>query len=251
MKCMHAGCRLGTRDPRFGGTHWLCKTHRETLGESLLVGRTVITEFELLRVLVFHFPEFCCSHEARARIFYVSETLMAPDKARAVFRAHGMMGVRVTARVTQIDVIELVTELVAFIFRHSHILTRIERRDELVALCVRKGSEWYRALIVPAEIRDVMRAERLVYLIRRETGAVICLVRADFALAFGIFPRDVADAIYVAYVTAIAKSEDRRRAELARLLARSLVPRRECVVWLPNDANDTASSSPGPGSGNE
>ena len=224
MKCMRAGCRLGTRDPRFGGTHWICKKHRAALGESLLVGRTVITEFELLRVLVFRFPEFCGSHEARARIFYVSETLMAPDKARAVLRAHGMMGVRVTARVTQIDVIELVMHLVAFVLRHSHILTRTDRRrDELVALCVRKGSEWYRALIVPAEIRDLMRAERLVYLIRRERGgAEICLVRADFALAFGIFPRDVADAIYVAYVTAIAKSEDRRRAGTSSVVASSL-----------------------------
>lgn len=218
MKCMHAGCCCGIRDARFGGTHWICTTHRATLGESLLLGRTVITEFELLRVLLFQFPDFCGRHEARARIFYVFETLASRDKARAVLRAHGMLGVRVTARVTRIDVIELVTELVAFIFRHSYILMRTHRRrEELVAMCVHKSREWYHALIVPAEIRDLMRAERLVYLIRRERGGTeICLVRADFALAFGIFPRDVADAIYVAYVAAIAKSEDRRRAELAR-----------------------------------
>lgn len=219
---MHAGCCCGIRDARFGGTHWICKKHRAALGESLLVGRTVITEFELLRVLVFHFPEFCCSHEARARIFYVSETLMAPDKARAVFRAHGMMGVRVTARVTRIDVIELVTELVAFVLRHSHILTRTDRRrEELVAMCVHKSREWYHALIMPAKILGLMRAERLVDLIRRETGTVICLVRADFAVAFGIFPRDVADHIYTSYISLIAESEMRR----ARGTSRSLLAR--------------------------
>ena len=218
---MHAGCCCGIRDARFGGTHWICKKHRAALGGSLLVGMTVITEFELLRSLVFHFPEFCGRHEARARIFYVSETLASRDKARAVLRAHGMLGVLVAPRVTQIDVIELVTELVAFIFRHSHILTRIERREELVAMCVHKSREWYRALIMPAKILGLMRAERLVDLIRRETGTVICLVRADFAVAFGIFPRDVADHIYTSYISLIAESEMRR----ARGTSRSLLAR--------------------------
>lgn len=213
---MHAGCRLGTRDPRFGGAHWNCKKHRAALGEALLIGRTVISEFELLRSLVFQFPELCGRHESRARIFYVSEILASRDKARAVFRAHGMLGVRVTARVTQIEVIALVTELVAFVLRHAHILTK-RRREELVAMCVHKSREWYRALIVPAGIRDLMRAERLVDLIRRDTGTVICLVRADFSVAFGIFPRDVADHIYTCYISLIAESEMRRRAgHLAR-----------------------------------
>jgi hypothetical protein len=224
MKCTHAACYCGIRDPRFRGTHWLCKTHRAALGESLLGNFNALTEYALLRSLVFHFPELCGPQEARARIFYVSETLTAPDKARAVLRAHGMLGVLVAPSVTQIDVIALVTDLVAFVVRHASILTQTDRRrEELVSLCVRKSSEWYHSLVLPAGIRELMRAERLVYLIRREAGTVICLVRADFAVAFARMPRDVADSIYVAYVTAISKSEERRRAgHLARCLARGV-----------------------------
>jgi hypothetical protein len=112
MKCL-AGCGCGVRDPRFGGTHWLCKTHRAALGESLLGNFNALTEYALLRALVFHFPWRCERKEARARIFYVAETLASGDKTRAVLRAHGMLGVLVAPSVTQIDVIALVTELSA------------------------------------------------------------------------------------------------------------------------------------------
>jgi hypothetical protein len=86
-----------------------------------------------------------------------------------------------------------------------------------VSLCVRKSSEWYHSLVIPAGIGELMRAERLVYLIRRAAGAAICLVRADFAVAFARMPRDVADHIFICYISMIAESEERRRAgHLAR-----------------------------------
>lgn len=209
MRC--AACWRNTHDRRFRGPHWLCGVHRKERCAALLKGRACVTEYTLLRGLVFDFPRNCERDEALARSNYVAEIWHAREKPRAVLRAHRMTGrVAVTASpTTPSETLELVTEFIAFVLRHAEALTNSPReRTKLLSLCEAKVSAWYPALIGPISIRDfgeLPRAERIVRVIRRETGTALFLVKADVVAALSNVPRDIAECIYVAYVALIAK----------------------------------------------
>jgi hypothetical protein len=204
MKC--AKCQREVQDRRFRGEHWLCGMHRKQQCAALLREKTRVTEYTLLRGLVFDFPASCERDEALARANYVSETWHCREKPRAVLRAHRMLGrVAVTATTTASETLDLVTEFIAFILRHAADVTHTPKQHEkLLELCATKVFEWYPVLIRPAPIRELMRAERIVRIVRRETGSVLFLVKSDLVAALSNLPLDIAERIYVAYIGLIA-----------------------------------------------
>lgn len=203
MRC--ARCWRDTHDRRFRGTHWLCGVHRRAECAALVSGRREVTEYTLLRGLVFEFPATCARDEALTRANYVAEVWRAKEKPKSVLRAHRMLGrVGVTQPPTPLEILELVTEFISFIVRNAAAIAASALAHRmLLRTCETKVSEWYPALIRPTSIRELTRAERVVSMIRRETGRVLFFVRADIVLALNV-PLDVAERIYVAYVALIA-----------------------------------------------
>jgi hypothetical protein len=199
-------CSRDTQDRRFQGTHWLCGVHRRAACVERLGGATKVSEYALLRGLVFDFPDSCERDEALARAYYVSETWHLRDKSRVVLRAHRMLGrVAATCTATPHETLELVTEFTAFVLRHAGVIAQTEaHRTMLVATCATKVAQWYPMLIRPVGIRELMRAERVVSLIWRETGRRLFLVKADVVLGLASLPLDVAERIYLAYVARIS-----------------------------------------------
>ena len=203
MRC--ARCWRDTQDRRFRGTHWLCGVHRRAQCATLVCGRPEVTEYALLRGLVFDFPESCEREEAITRAGYVAEVWRSKEKPRAVLRAHRMLGrVGVAHAATPLETLELVTEFIAFIVRNAAaIAVSALAHRMLLRTCETKVSEWYPSLVRPTSMRELARAERVVSIIRRETGRVLFFVRADIVLALNV-PLDIAEHIYVAYVRLIA-----------------------------------------------
>jgi hypothetical protein len=204
-----AECGRATQDRRFRGTHWLCVRHRRALlAKRLRIGGLApacVTEYDLLRRAVFAFPEACARDEALARIQYVSETWHERDKPRAVLRAHRMGRMSVGAPASPLELLELVTELTAFLIRHARVIAGDELATRaLLAVCAGRVAQWYPALVRPAPPLELTRAERIVSLIRRETGRSLFLVKADVVLALQNIPFDVAERIHVAYVQLIS-----------------------------------------------
>ena len=202
-----AVCGRATQDRRFRGTHWLCGRHRRALlAKRLRSVAAPVTEYDLLRLAVFAFPETCSRDEALVRVQYVAETWHERDKPRAVLRAHRMR-TRVGARASPLELLELVTELTAFLVRHARVIACDERGTRaLLAVCASRVAEWYPALVRPSP--ELARAERIVSLIRRETGTSLFLVKADVVLALTNVPSDVAERIYVAYVGLISRGSE-------------------------------------------
>ena len=202
-----AACGRATQDRRFRGTHWLCGRHRRALLAKRLRGVAApVTEYDLLRLAVFAFPETCSRDEALVRVQYVAETWHERDKPRAVWRAHRMRA-SVGAPASPLELLELVTELTAFLIRHARVIACDERGTRaILAVCASKVAEWYPALVRPSP--ELARAERIVSLIRRETGTSLFLVKADVVLALTNVPSDVAERIYVAYVELISNGSE-------------------------------------------
>lgn len=206
MKC--ALCWRDTQDRRFRGPHWLCGVHRRAQCLALLRGTSEVTEYALLRGLVFDFPISCERDEAITRASYVAEVWRSKEIPRAVLRAHRMIGrVKVVDATTPIETLDLVTEFISFIVRNAAEIAQSELGHKiLLRTCTTKVSEWYPALIRPTDIQELMRAERVLRLIRNETGASPFLVKADFVVSLNV-PVDIAERIYVAYVGLIATSQ--------------------------------------------
>ena len=206
MRC--ALCWRGTQDRRFRGRHWLCGVHRKERCAALVEPHAcVVTEYTLLRGLVFDFPHACERDEALARSNYVDDIWHAREKPRAVLRAHRMLGrVAVDARpLTASETLELVTEFVAFVLRHATVLTRTPREHaKLLSLCAAKVAAWYPALVSSLSASELPRAERIVRIVRRDAGSALFLVKADVVVALSNVPREIAECIYVAYVGLIA-----------------------------------------------
>ena len=206
-----AVCGRATQDRRFRGTHWLCGRHRRALLAKRLrtgvVPPACVTEYDLLRLAVFAFPETCAREEALARVQYVAETWHERDKPRAVLRAHRMGRVSVGAPASPLELLELVTEMTAFLIRHARVIACDERGTRaILAVCASKVAEWYPALVRPSP--ELARAERIVSIIRRETGTSLFLVKADVVLALRNVPSAVAERIYVAYVALISNGRE-------------------------------------------
>lgn len=202
-----AVCGRATQDRRFRGTHWLCGRHRRALlAKRLRSVAPPVTEYDLLRLAAFAFPETCSRDEALVRVQYVAETWHERDKPRAVLSAHRMR-TSVGAPASPLELLELVTELTAFLIRHARVIACDERGARaLLAVCASRVAEWYPALVRPSP--ELARAERIVSLIRRETGTSLFLVKADVVLALRNVPSDVAERIYVAYVELISKGSE-------------------------------------------
>lgn len=212
MKC--AKCPRDVRDKKFRGEHWLCGVHRMRLCAALVRGHACVTEYTLLRGLVFDFPLSCERREAVARANYASDTWSARSKPfDAVLRAHRMLGrVTVTAPITTSETLELMTEFIAFVLRHARTIAMYPRAHErLLRRCTSSVTEWYPDLLRPASttMGELMRSERIVRLVRRETGSAPFLVKADVVAALSNVPLDVAERIYVAYIALIAPSGPR------------------------------------------
>lgn len=206
-----AVCGRATQDRRFRGTHWLCGRHRRALlAKQLRSVSPPVTEYDLLRLAVFAFPETCSRDEALVRVQYAAETWHERDKPRAVLRAHRLAGqVSVGARASPLEILELVTELTAFLIRHARVIACDERGTRaLLAVCASKVAAWYPALVRPSPPPELSRAERIVSIIRRETGTSLFLVKADVVLALRNVPSEVAERIYVAYVELISNGSE-------------------------------------------
>ena len=75
---------------------------------------------------------------------------------------------------------------------------------------------------------ELMRSERIVRLIRRETGSELFLVKADVVAALSNVPLDIAERIYVAYIELIApKWRPPPRLPARIQLSRASIPPRE------------------------
>lgn len=231
MKC--ARCSRDIRDKKFRGDHWLCGVHRMQRCAALVRAQACVTEYKLLRGLVFDFPLSCERNEAAARANYASETWNSrerPFDGKAVLRAHRMLGrVTVTATTTTSETLELMTEFIAFVLRHAWTIAQTPRSHErLLRRCAFSVSEWYPVLIRPASMGELMRSERIVRLIRRETGSELFLVKADVVAALSNVPLDIAERIYVAYIELIApKWRPPPRLPARIQLSRASIPPRE------------------------
>ena len=205
MKC--ARCWRDTQDRKFRGSHWMCGVHRRAHCLALLHGTSEVTEYALLRGLVFDFPVSCERDEAITRANYAAEVWRSLEKPRAVLRAHRMLGrVKVVAATTRIETLDLVTEFISFVVRNAAQIAQSDFGHRiLLRTCAEKVCEWYPALIRPTGVRELMRAERVLRLIRHVTGASPFLVKADFVVSLNV-PVDIAERIYVAYIGLIATS---------------------------------------------
>jgi hypothetical protein len=201
MLCVR--CGGPTRDARFAGAHWLCRKHRRRAGAR--VPRTV-SETELLRALVFRFPERCARAEFVARMDFLAETWRARDKPSVVLGAYGLLGrVEVSPRgAPRAETAELVADMLAFVCRHAH----LDGMDGILRVANQKVAEWYPTFAAAAPERaPMLRAERMLHVVHAHTGARPFLVLADVAAALAPrVPADVVERVYRAYRALIARA---------------------------------------------
>lgn len=188
-RCLACGAR--TRH----ATHWLCQIHRNERGKNV---PRAASEYELMRALVFDFPETARYDEFRARVMYVVETWGSPTRVADVASAHG---VRAAAERTVRPREEraLICSLVEYVCKHVHFAPA-----SLSEACAGRVREWYPALACADTLGEMIEGERMLYALERATGRRDFLVVSDTILALSpVLSRDAIVAVHAEYVRAL------------------------------------------------
>ena len=213
MECTECGAEVPAAP-----SHWLCYEHRKSSATALLdavlgAGRSV-SEAQIMRALVFNFPEKCGYKEFAARVRHVSDVWTSRSKiatledtygvsirgATGPNGATGLNGLTGLNCITKPEMRDLLCSFVEFVCRND-----VARLNEA---CEDRVRAWYPALICAETTRSLLRGERMLYAVERVTGKRSFLVLADVAVALHRkLSRDTTELVYLWYARGIAEFE--------------------------------------------
>jgi hypothetical protein len=201
--CVECGVKVQSRSC---ASHWLCCAHRASVASALVAsaGGRALTEAEMLRALVFDFPEACGDDEFLARAHYVSEVWTSRSQLADIEGVYGVP-LLVARDLTRSEMQGLVCSFVEFVCRHAHVASWLN------AACADRVRAWYPALICSETTASLLRGERMLYALERVTGTREFLVLADLAVALQRkLNRDAVELIYAQYARGVSSFEGLR-----------------------------------------
>ena len=170
-----------------------------------------MSEAQIMRALVFNFPEKCGYKEFAARVRHVSDVWTSRSKIatledtygvsiRGLNGATGLNGLTGLNGITKPEMRDLLCSFVEFVCRND-----VARLNEA---CEDRVRAWYPALICAETTRSLLRGERMLYAVERVTGKRSFLVLADVAVALHRkLSRDTTELVYLWYARGIAEFE--------------------------------------------
>jgi len=201
QECTECGAEVAS-----GPSHWLCYEHRKRSATELLdvIGnRAGLSEAQILRALVFNFPQKCGYKEFAARVRHVSDVWTSRSKIASLESTYGVT-IRVSSfhtGLTKLEMRDLLCSFVEFVCRND--LAR-----SLNEACADRVRAWYPALICAETVGSLLRGERMLYAVERATGKRSFLVLADLVVALHRkLNRDAVELVYVWYARGIAEFE--------------------------------------------
>jgi hypothetical protein len=184
-------------------SHWLCYEHRKRGATELLdaIGNgAALNEAQIMRALVFNFPQKCGYKEFAARVRHVSDVWTSRAKVASLESTYGVT-IRVSRGLTKLEMRDLLCSFVEFVCRND-----VAR--SLNEACADRVRAWYPALICADTIGSLLRGERMLYAVERATGKKSFLVLADLVVALHRkLNRDAVELVYVWYARGIAEFE--------------------------------------------
>ena len=216
MECTECGAEVPAAP-----SHWLCYEHRKSSATALLdavlgAGRSV-SEAQIMRALVFNFPEKCGYKEVAARVRHVSDVWTSRSKIATLEDTYGvsirgasgptglngrngLTGLTGLNGITKPEMRDLLCSFVEFVCRND-----VARLNEA---CEDRVRAWYPALICAETTSSLLRGERMLYAVERVTGKRSFLVLADVAVALHRkLSRDTTELVYLWYARGIAEFE--------------------------------------------
>ena len=230
MECTECGAEVPAAP-----SHWLCYEHRKSSATALLdavlgAGRSV-SEAQIMRALVFNFPEKCGYKEFAARVRHVSDVWTSRSKIATLEDTYGvsirgasgptgptgptglngltclpsvgltgLTGLTGLNGITKPEMRDLLCSFVEFVCRND-----VARLNEA---CEDRVRAWYPALICAETTSSLLRGERMLYAVERVTGKRSFLVLADVAVALHRkLSRDTTELVYLWYARGIAEFE--------------------------------------------